>query len=397
MFSGNCVITLRNGMIKPKFSKAEISAHFCGKQARKAMKNVFNIIPNQDSRSCTILLYGPIGEDIEGGIRADYILYQIREAEAEFDHIDLRINSVGGQVDTGIAIFNILKESKTDITIYIDCLAASTASFIAACGRTVKMSRYARILIHRPSGVVGGNANEIQQYSEQLKQIEDIICDIYSHRTKLPVEQIRSKYMDGEDHWITAEEAVSLGFADEVYDDLPFSLDDSLDDSKKLNQLCEQFTARYAVTFNPNYKKQRTMFDRIKKLQPFSDCADEAAIMARLDEIVKKANAHDAVVAENATLKKKVSDFEAKEKAAIDAANKALVDAAVKDGRIDETQRASFEAMLGTDKADDAKKLLASMKPGRRATSVVTEGATGITTTSAWDARKEEIRKNYNR
>ena len=366
---------------------------FAENKRTTTMKNVFNIIANQDPRSCTILLYGVIGDDFESGIHAADILAQIREAEAAYDRIDLRINSVGGQVDTGIAIFNALKESKADITIYIDCLAASTASFIAACGRTVKMSRYARILIHKPSGGVWGNAAEIKQYLDQLQQIEDILCDIYSRRTKLSVDEIRSTYMDGVDHWITTADAVRLGFADEVYDDLPVSFDESL----TLDQQCEQFTAQYAGKFNPNYKKQRTMFDKIKKLQPFSDCADEAAIMARLNEIVKKANAHDTVVAENTTLKQKVSEYETKEQAAIAAANKALVDAAVKDGRIDETQRAGFEAMLGTDKAEDAKSLLASMKPGRRALSVVTEGAAGITSTSAWDARMKEIRKNYNR
>lgn len=357
------------------------------------MKNVFNIIANQDPRSCTILLYGIIGDDFESGIHAADILAQIREAEAAYDRIDIRINSVGGQVDTGIAIFNALKESKAEITIYIDCLAASTASFIAACGRTVKMSRYARILIHKPSGGVWGNAAEIRQYLEQLQQIEDILCDIYSRRTGLSVDEIRSTYMDGVDHWITAAEAVRLGFADEVYDDLPVSFDDSL----TLDQQCEQFTALYAGKFNTLHKNQSTMFDKIKKLQPFSDCADEAAIMAKLTEIVKKAEAHDTVVAENTALKAKVDGYEAEKKAAIEAANKALLDAAVKDGRINETQRADFEAMLGTDEAEKAKSLLASLKPARRAASVVEKPA-GVTTTSAWEARQEEIREqNKNR
>lgn len=356
------------------------------------MKNVFNIIANQDPRSCTILLYGVIGDDFESGIHAADILAQIREAEAAYDRIDLRINSVGGQVDTGIAIFNALKESKAEITIYIDCLAASTASFIAACGRTVKMSRYARILIHKPSGGVWGNAEEIKQYLEQLQQIEDILCDIYSRRTGLSVEQIRSTYMDGVDHWITAAEAVRLGFADEVYDDLPVSFDDSL----TLDQQCEQFTAQYAGKFNPNHKTQRKMFDRIKKLQPFSDCADEAAIMARLNEIIQKAEAHDTVVAEKTALQAKVTAYETEKAAAIAAANKALLDAAIKDGRINETQRADFEAMLSGSESEKAKSLLASLKPGRKAVEVI-ESPSAITSTSAWDARQEEIHKNYNR
>lgn len=334
------------------------------------MRNVFNIIANQDPRSCTILLYGVIGDDFESGIHAADILSQIREAEAAYDRIDLRINSVGGQVDTGIAIFNALKGSKAEITIYIDCLAASTASFIAACGRTVKMSRYARILIHKPSGGVWGNAAEIKQYLDQLQQIEDILCDIYSRRTGLSVDEIRSTYMDGADHWITAADAVRLGFADEVYDDLPVSFDDSL----TLDQQCEQFTAQYAGQFNPNYKNQRKMLEKIKKLQPFSDCADEAAIMARMTELIQKADAHDAVVAENAALKEKVAGYEAEKQAAIAAENKALLDAAVKDGRINETQRADFEAMFGTGEAAKAKSLLASLKPARRAASVVSDG-----------------------
>ena len=332
------------------------------------MKNVFNIIAGPDKGSCTILLYGEIGDYAD--VKAQDILTQVMDAERTYKHIDIRINSVGGQVSTGIAIFNALKASKADITIYIDCLAASTASFIASCGRTVKMSRYARLMIHKPTGGVWGNADEIKDYMEQLVQIEQTICDIYAKRTNLSVEEIRSTYMDGKDHWLSADEAVRLGFADEVYDDLPVTFEDSL----SLDQRCEQFTNLYCETFNHQHKNNIKMVEKIKKLQQFSDCADEAAIMNRLAEISKKAEAYDTLKAENETLKAKVAGYEKEKKDAADAAIAAEVDAAVKDGRIDETMREKYVNMLHTDQAESAREILNSLKPKRRAAQVIDDG-----------------------
>lgn len=329
------------------------------------MKNVFNIIAGPDKDSCTILLYGEIGDYAE--VKASDFLTQIMDAERTYKRIDIRINSVGGQVSTGIAIFNALKASKAEITIYIDCLAASTASFIASCGRTVKMSRYARLMIHKPTGGVWGNADEIKDYMEQLTQIENTICDIYAQRTGLSLEEIRSTYMDGKDHWLSADEAVRLGFADEVYDDLPVSFEDSL----SLDQRCERFTNLYSESFNHQHKITIKMVEKIKKLQQFSDCADEAAIMARLAEITTKAEAHDTLKAENDALKAKIAGFEKEKQDAADAAIAAEVEAAVKDGRIDETLREKYVKMLHTEEADSARAILNSLKPKRRAASIV--------------------------
>lgn len=355
------------------------------------MKNIFNIIANPDKQGCTILLYGEIGDYAE--VKAEDVLSQIMEAEAKYERIDVRINSIGGQVGTGIAIFNALKASKADITIYIDCLAASTASIIAACGRTVKMSRYARILIHKPTGGVWGNADEIKNYQEQLVQIENTICDIYSKRTKLTPEEIRSTYMDGKDHWLDAEEALRLGFADEVYDDLPVKAEDIA--NLPPDQMCGRFTDRYVETINHQHKSHKNMFEKIKKMQQFSDCADEAAVMARLTEISQKAAAHDTLKTENEALKAKVDGFEKEKKDAEDAAIDAEVDAAVKDGRIDETQREKFVKMLNTSEAESARDILKNLKPKRLVKDVIGNGS--VTETGAWEKRQEEIRNNYKR
>lgn len=107
-----------------------------------SMKKFFNIIPGEDA--CCILLYGDIG-DYDGNVRSGDIARELLEAEALSGRIDVRINSNGGEVYAGIAIFNALKNSKADITIYVDGIAASMASVIALWRQAVQMSRYARL------------------------------------------------------------------------------------------------------------------------------------------------------------------------------------------------------------------------------------------------------------
>lgn len=389
------MIADKNGMIplqrrydKTLIFKGQNNLSFLRK-IRLEMKNVFNIIANPDKASCTILLYGEIGDYAE--VRADDVLSQIMEAEATYEHIDIRINSIGGQVGTGIAIFNALIASKADITIYIDCLAASTASIIASCGRTVKMSRYARILIHKPTGGIWGNADEIKNYQEQLAKIEDTICDIYARRTKLSVEEIRSTYMDGKDHWLSAEEAVLLGFADEVYDDLPVKADDIA--NLPPDQQCGRFTDLYMGTFNHQHKSKSKMYEKIKKMQQFSDCADEAAVMARIAEISKKADAHDKLKSENESLLKRVEDFEKKQQAAEDAVINEEVEAAIKDGRINEAQRDLYVKMLHSSEAESARTILKGLKPKRLVKDILDSGV--VVASDSWEKRQEEIRNNY--
>lgn len=354
------------------------------------MKNVFDIITNPGKTGCTILLYGEIGDYAD--VRAEDVLAQIMEAESAYSKIDVRINSIGGQVGTGIAIFNALKDSKAEITIYIDGLAASTASIIAACGRKVKMSKYARILIHKPTGVIWGNADEIKNYQEQLIQIENTICDIYSGRTKMSVDEIRSTYMDGRDHWLSADDAVRLGFADEVYDDLEINAEDVA--GLTLEQSCGKFTDLYVGYFNNQHKSNNEMFDKIKKLQPFSDCADEAAIMARLSEIIRKADAYDSLKTENDALKAEVADFERRKKSALDVSINAEVDAAVRDGRICETQRETFVRLLHSSEAESARAILLAQKKKKLVKDILEDGT--VVENGSWAKRQEEIRNRYN-
>ena len=186
------------------------------------MKKFFNIIPGKDA--CCILLYGDIG-DYDDNVRSGDIARELLEAEALSGRIDVRINSNGGEVYAGIAIFNALKNSKADITIYVDGIAASMASVIALCGKPVQMSRYARLMLHSVQGGCYGNKEEMRGCIREIESLEDTLCEMYAARMGKDKEEIRSLYFDGKDHWLRADEALALGLIDGIYDADPLPED----------------------------------------------------------------------------------------------------------------------------------------------------------------------------
>ena len=112
--------------------------------------------------------------------RAAAIVRELMEAEASGKRIDVRINSNGGDVYTGIAIFNALRGSKADIHIYVDGIAASMASVIALCGKPVEMSKYARLMLHSVSGGCYGNKTELRRCLEEVEALENTLCEMYA-------------------------------------------------------------------------------------------------------------------------------------------------------------------------------------------------------------------------
>lgn len=348
------------------------------------MEQIFNIIPGPDEGSCCILLYGVIGPYEE--VTASDIVSQILEAEKTYRHIDVRINSVGGDVFAGIAIFNALRQATAEVTIYIDCIAASTASFIAACGRTVKMSRYAQIMLHRPSCWVDGDAKRMKECAEELEKVENILCRIYSERTGKDVEDIRTTYMDGAEHWLSATEAKALGFVDEIYDS---TYEEPISNAYTPQQRCERYTARYLNHIHShNTKKQ--MFEKLKKMPAFSDCADEEAVFARISAMAAKAKDYDNLAKKNTELVNEVNGYKKKEQEAHDKAIADELEQAVLAGKIGENNRAHFEAMLHSD-YENAHAILESLPAKKRIPQFTNH--TDPAPKTAQDMVEEEARK----
>ena len=141
----------------------------------------------------TILLYGEIGEVIS----ATDIKAEILQAESNGKTIEMRINSLGGDVYSGLAIIEAIRQSNADIRMFIDGVAASMASVIAMCGRHIEMGRYSRLMLHAVSAGCYGNTNEMLQCIQEMKKTENLLCEIISRKCNKTAEEIKSKPVGG--------------------------------------------------------------------------------------------------------------------------------------------------------------------------------------------------------
>lgn len=130
--------------------------------------------------------------------------------------INLHINSPGGSVFEGIAIYNMLKQHKAKVNVYVDALAASIASVIAMSGDAIFMPANSMMMIHNPYTMAMGNADELRKAADDLEQItkSSVISYLDKAGDKLDEDTLR-QLMDNET-WLTAQEAVDYGLADEV-------------------------------------------------------------------------------------------------------------------------------------------------------------------------------------
>lgn len=136
------------------------------------------------------------------------------KAAGDSKPINLRLNSPGGDVFTGWAIFNILSRVRDRVTVTVEGLAASMASVIAMAGKTIIMPENAMMMIHDPAGGAFGGPEEIANFADALNKIRDQIIKTYSDRTGQNEEDIRA--MMSAETWLSASEAVNLGFADKI-------------------------------------------------------------------------------------------------------------------------------------------------------------------------------------
>lgn len=125
--------------------------------------------------------------------------------------INLSINSGGGSVWDGVAIYNMLKSHKATVNVYVEGLAASIASVIAMAGDTITMRSGSMMMVRMPFTIAQGNAEEMRKTADALEKTGNNIVDIYSSRTGISSDDIRNIMND--ETWLSAEEAVEQGWA----------------------------------------------------------------------------------------------------------------------------------------------------------------------------------------
>lgn len=126
--------------------------------------------------------------------------------------VTVNINSPGGDVFEGLAIYNILREYKGAVTVNILGLAASAASFIAMAGDDVRIARAGFLMIHNSWVMAVGNRNDLREVAETLEPFDRAMADIYAARTGQTQDEMLA-LMDSET-WIGGSDAIESGFAD---------------------------------------------------------------------------------------------------------------------------------------------------------------------------------------
>ena len=166
-------------------------------------------------KTAEVLLY----EDIGGwfGITADSFIKEIKSLK-DVSEINLRINSNGGNVFDGVAIYNYLKSHQAKITVDVDGLAASIASIIAMAGDEIRMADNAWLMIHDPWIVTGGTADELRKTADTMEGIRGSLLDTYMKRATTDRDTVSD--MMTEETWLNAADAVEHGLADSVTDEL---------------------------------------------------------------------------------------------------------------------------------------------------------------------------------
>lgn len=127
---------------------------------------------------------------------------------------DLRINSPGGSVWAGNAIYNAIRRHPGAVDVYIEGVAASIASVVAMAGRRVHMPANAMMMIHDPWSYAVGSATDLRKAADMLDKAKTGLVAAYQQKTELATDKIEELMSD--ETWFTAAEAVELGFADDI-------------------------------------------------------------------------------------------------------------------------------------------------------------------------------------
>ncbi|MBC2207420.1 head maturation protease, ClpP-related [Listeria booriae] len=177
----------------------------------------FNFRKDEANNTGEIDIYGDIVADGFQWFDSDITSFDFKkdlDALGDVDKIFVNINSNGGFVYEGQAIYNQLKRHKAEIHVRIDGMAASIASVIAMAGDVIEMPANAQMMIHEPAGGAFGNKSELESAIRSLEASKQSI--IAAYKSKCGLEDSAIEAMMAEEKWMTGQEAFELGFATAV-------------------------------------------------------------------------------------------------------------------------------------------------------------------------------------
>ncbi|WP_022949528.1 ClpP-like prohead protease/major capsid protein fusion protein [Methylohalobius crimeensis] len=182
----------------------------------------FSIQARAGSRSAEVFIYGDIGESWDGeSVAARDFVRDLAALEA--DRLVVRLNSYGGSVTDGLAIYNALKRHPAEVETEIDGIAASIASLIAMAGQPRSVAANAMLMVHAPWGFALGNSVEMRGMADVLDKYAEAMASAYVDASGLAHDDVMALLTDGKDHWYGADEAIQAGFADRMSEAVPIA------------------------------------------------------------------------------------------------------------------------------------------------------------------------------
>jgi ATP-dependent protease ClpP protease subunit len=171
-----------------------------------------------------ITMFDVIGEDFwsGGGVTAKKVAAQLRAIGSR--PVEVQINSPGGDMFEGIAIYNVLREHPQPITVKVMGMAASAASVIAMAGDTIEVGAASFIMIHNCWVLAMGNRHDMRETAEFLEPFDQAMVDVYTQRSGGDAKKI-AKWMDDET-FMSGTTAIERGFADALLDADAVRVDD---------------------------------------------------------------------------------------------------------------------------------------------------------------------------
>ena len=275
------------------------------------LKEWYNI-NNKASEIADVYIFDEIGMY---GITAQSFISDIKDLKDK--PINLRINSLGGDVFDGMAIYNVIKKRENKTTVYIEGIAASIATIIALGADEVIMSENSLFMIHNAWGGSMGNASDLRKTAETLEKISGELTDIYVKKTGLAVERITE--MMEEETWLNADEAYEMGFVDTVSDSIKVAA--KYDVSKFKNITSEQIQNKLSININNkkmtnelkewfNNKVEEIVATVKGSVKVSEDVVEETTITVNLGDNEDIKNKISSLSEDNAALSSKITSLE---------------------------------------------------------------------------------------
>jgi ATP-dependent protease ClpP protease subunit len=230
-------------------------------------------------------------------------------ADNAVDTLDVEIHSGGGSVFEGYRIFNEMKklrERGVYVTARINTLAASMGSVIAMAADKVEIASNGKIMIHEASGGAQGDSETLLRYAELLENISDEIAEVYAGKTGKSKEDMRA--LMKKETWMTAKQAIEMGFADEIFDTKPkaMSILDKFRPDAALTEKVQGLEASLESAQSEIAEMTAALTERTTDLE--NAIGELASVKAQLDSIAAE---RDTLTASLAEAQGKVTALEA--------------------------------------------------------------------------------------